>query len=609
MRGTQEQEGYSLTAVLKRMLNQVRQQNPRLFVLFGLYTPAAAVCPVLAVLLPKWILGELEKGAGARPVQLLLIVLAYFTAAGVLGFSKTWIYNWSYNKICLLRLNYVRDCSVKVMEMAYPHTEDAGFMQTWEKAFSAASGNDNGVEGIYHKLFETPAVGGTILILAGMIGRLSPWILLGLILDLAALLWINRQSYRYRYSRKKEEAGWKRRIQYYGNMTCDFSYGKDIRMYGMRQRILDNYSGQIEGYKTVQKSIAKREYRLGFLGLAALLVSDGLTYGILIARTVGGMSIADFSMYLTATVTLSVCLKELADQLSFIRGEGQYVHELYRFLDEDMGERGGDWPAVENDTLEVVFDDVSFRYPGSDRYVFRHLNLTIHKGERLAVVGLNGAGKTTLVKLMMGLFDVTEGQIRINGVPIQKYNKKALYSMFAAVFQEVGLMAFTVRENVAGRLEGIDDRRVEQVLRQVGLWEKIDGLPGKTRQMLLKIMEEDGAILSGGEVQKLLIARALYKDANMVVMDEPTAALDALAEAEIYEDFSHLVKGKTAVYISHRLASTRFCDHIALFDREGLKEYGTHEELMALRGSYYEMFMVQGKYYTEPPESMREAER
>ncbi len=312
-----------------------------------------------------------------------------------------------------------------------------------------------------------------------------------------------------------------------------------------------------------------------------------------------GMSIADFSMYLTAALLLSSYLKQAAEQLSFVINEGQYVYEMYRFLEEDLGEKGGKRRAIEGDTLEIVFDDVSFCYPGTERYIFRHLNLTIHKGERLAVVGINGAGKSTLVKLMTGLFEVTEGEIRVNGIPIKEFDKKALFSMFAPVFQDINILAFTVRENIAGCLEGIQEERVERTLRQVGLDEVVDALPGKTGQMMLKGIEEDGVTLSGGQNQKLAIARALYKDANMVVMDEPTAALDPLAEAEIYENFSSLVKGKTAVYISHRLASTRFCDHIALFDQDGMKEYGTHEELMKLRGSYYEMFTVQGKYYSQ----------
>lgn len=593
---------YPLMATLKRMMQNATRQNPRLFLLCGLYTVTAAVYPFLAVMLPKLILGELQKGAQAAPMAVLQIAAGYFVLAGAIGFARTFLKSYPYSKISLLRLDYVRQTCVKNMEMAYAYTEDAAFGQKYDKAFIATQSNDNGVEGIYHKLYEMPAVFVVVAALSIFIGRLSIWVLLGLFLNLAATVWISRKSHSFRYGKKKEEARLRRKVSYYNNISSDFAYGKDIRMYGMKQRILDNASMEIQGYKKFNSLMAAKEYRLGFVGLAAMLIGDALTYGLLIIRTMGGMSIADFSMYLTAALTLAAYMKEAAEQLSFVVNEGQYVHELYFFMDEDMGERGGSRQAIVGDTLEIVFDDVSFRYPGTEKYIFRHLNLTIHKGERLAIVGINGAGKTTLVKLMMGLFDVTEGEIRINGVPIGEFDKKALFSMFSVVFQDVNILAFTVRENVAGSLDNIDDGRVDNVLRRVGMTEAIDALPGKTKQMMLKVIDEDGALLSGGQNQKLAIARALYKDANMVVMDEPTAALDALAEAEIYENFSSLVQGKTAVYISHRLASTRFCDHIAMFDNDGLKEYGTHEELMERRGSYYEMFTVQSKYYKQETE-------
>ncbi len=609
-RKTQEQEvrkmqkeagrhSYSLGSVLGRMLRNAWRQCPSVYGIFAVYTLAAAVYPFLAVGLPKAMLGELEKGAAARGERILWIAAAYFVLAGLLGFVRTFTERMGYEKLSFLRLDYVKDSCVKYMEMAYPYAEDAHFVQQYDKAFIATQSNDNGVEGIYHKLFEMPAVFLTVGVMGVLVSRLSLWVLGGLCLNLAAILWSGRRGQRLRYEKKETEARQRRRVSYYSQTAGDFRYGKDIRLYGLKERIRENHVQEIEKYRALNRLLAGREYRLGFVCLAAALAGDLLTYGILIGRTLSGMSIADFSMYLTATLTLSAYLKQAAEQLSFIIGEGQYVHELYRFQDTDLGEKGGAHPAVAGDTLEIVFDDVSFRYPGTDAYVFRHLNLTIHKGERLAVVGINGAGKTTLVKLMMGLFDVTEGQIRINGVLIGEYDKKALYSMFSAVFQDVNVMAFTVRENVAGRTEGIDDTRVAAVLERVGLSQAVDALPGKTEQMLLKVIDENGAMLSGGQNQKLAIARALYKDACMVVMDEPTAALDALAEAEIYEDFSELVRGRTAVYISHRLASTRFCDHIAFFDGDGLKEYGTHEELMAKQGAYYEMFTVQGKYYTQ----------
>jgi ABC-type multidrug transport system fused ATPase/permease subunit len=240
---------------------------------------------------------------------------------------------------------------------------------------------------------------------------------------------------------------------------------------------------------------------------------------------------------------------------------------------------------------------MSFKYPNTERYIFKNLDLTIEKGEKLAVVGVNGAGKSTLVKLLTGLFDPTEGEILVNGIPTTSYSRAELFSMFSAVFQDVNTLAYTIRENVACTQHNADDERVLDALKRAGLFEKVEGYEKGLDQMLLKIIDEGGTELSGGEAQKLAIARALYKDANMVVMDEPTAALDALAEAAIYESFNDLIKGKTAIFISHRLASTKFCDNIAFFDGDGLKEYGTHDALMQKCGAYYDMFTVQGKYY------------
>ncbi len=385
-------------------------------------------------------------------------------------------------------------------------------------------------------------------------------------------------------------------MNYYYRTTHDFSYGKDIRIYNFRERILKNYGDRIRDYAQIMGQIARREYLLGFCSLFTLLLADSMIYGILIYQAWQGMAVSSFSMYLTAAVSLMASMLSFGENLAFIQEQGQYVGDFYRLLDENLNMPGGTARKPE-DTLEVVFEDVTFRYPGSDTNIFSHLNFTIHKGERLAIVGVNGAGKSTLVKLMTGLFEPTEGQIYINGREIREYHKEELYQMYGAVFQDVNVFAFTLRENVSCTSEGTDDRRVREALEKAGLLEKAESLEKGLDTMMLKVIDENGTDFSGGERQKLSIARSLYKGGNMVIMDEPTAALDALAEAEIYEKFSVLVEGKTAVYISHRLASTRFCDKIALFDKEGLKEYGSHEELMEQKGEYYRMFQIQGKYY------------
>ncbi|MEG2935905.1 MAG: ABC transporter ATP-binding protein, partial [Clostridium sp.] len=274
--------------------------------------------------------------------------------------------------------------------------------------------------------------------------------------------------------------------------------------------------------------------------------------------------------------------------------------DFYEFMDTDLGEQGGDVEgASKEDSLAIEFKNVTFAYPGTDKNVLKDFSLSIPKGQKLAIVGINGAGKTTFVKLLTGLFKVNEGEILINGININEYKKSELYRMFGAVFQEVNILALTIAENIACTMDGIDYKKVDKVLKQVGLYHKVYELKDNVKTNMLKIIDENGVVFSGGESQKLAIARALYKGGNCVIMDEPTAALDALAEAEIYNKFDLLTQVKTAIYISHRLASTKFCDAIALLDDTGLREYGTHEELMDSKGAYYDMFVTQGKYYQE----------
>lgn len=227
------------------------------------------------------------------------------------------------------------------------------------------------------------------------------------------------------------------------------------------------------------------------------------------------------------------------------------------------------------------------------------IDLTIRPGEKLAVVGLNGAGKTTLIKLLCGFLDPTRGQVLLNGQDIRRYNRRDYYRLFAAVFQQFFLLAGNIEENVAQRDGEIDRKRLEHCIEMAGLTEKVSSLPQGYDTKLVKSVYEDAVELSGGEKQRLMLARALYKEAPILVLDEPTAALDPIAENDIYQKYRQLTRGRTSVYISHRLASTRFCDRIILLENGVIAEEGTHEELIAKGGSYAGLFEIQKKYYQE----------
>lgn len=618
-----EKKKYHVLGVIKRMLRHMWNQDKKQYQRIALYTILGGIYPFMAVLLPKLAIGILEARGSEAAKTLIAAMSIYFVAAGGLTVAVSYLKNYIAIRNMRIRILYLDDLSSKIQQMDYCYHEDASFFEEYQKGMNAGNNNVQGIEGVYNKISYLPAKLLTLIGMVIMAGALSPLLLFSLVIHVIIIMWTSKLTHDFEYSKKKELSKAQRRISYYQKTTQDFSYGKDIRIFNLRSRIMENYQEEIHSYLKLFGKIKNREYLLGFIGIVTLLVTNVLTYGILIQRVLEGMSVSSFTMYTSMAVSLMALMLDFGKDLSFIWNEGEYVDDFYRLLDAPLVEEGQKTAAdvltrrvsqsvsaqpatekasaqnTEHRTLEIVFDHVTFRYPKTEKNVFTDLNFTIHAGERLAIVGVNGAGKSTLVKLMTGLFAPTEGHIYINGVDITELKKKELYSLYSAVFQEVNILAFSIRENVSCSSTEVDDMRVQTALEKVGLWKKVQGLEKGLDQMMLKVIDENGTDFSGGERQKLSIARGLYKDAPMVIMDEPTAALDALAEAEIYENFSELVEGKTAVYISHRLASTRFCDKIALFDGNGLAEYGSHKELMEQKGKYYEMFVIQGKYYQQ----------
>lgn len=275
------------------------------------------------------------------------------------------------------------------------------------------------------------------------------------------------------------------------------------------------------------------------------------------------------------------------------------VRECLEYPEPFVWEEGEALEPNEKNEYEIKLENVSFRYPESENDTLENIDLTLHSGEKIAVVGLNGAGKTTLVKLLCGFYDPTEGRVLLNGRDIRAYNRRDYYKMFAAVFQEFSILAGTIAMNIAQTEENIDMDRVKECAMQAGLLAKIEALPDGFETYLNRNVYENAIMLSGGETQRLMLARALYKNAPIVVLDEPTAALDPIAEAELYQKYNEITFGKSSVYISHRLASTRFCDRIIFLENRKITEEGTHEELLARGGRYAELFEVQSKYYRD----------
>ena len=384
----------------------------------------------------------------------------------------------------------------------------------------------------------------------------------------------------------------------------DYNLGKDIRLYNLA-----------DFYERVGKKII-RDNRASFTKLQnkrflvdiptdviSLVKNCALYLLVSLCAIRGVFGAGSVIKYVSAVQRLSDAVTMIIYYLNDIRSNTPFVEDYMRYFDLPRKMYQGSLPiekrAFCNDgdyDYKIEFRDVSFKYPGCEEYALRHLNLTFKIGERLAVVGRNGSGKTTFIKLLCRLYDPTEGRILLNGIDISKYDYDEYMRVFTVVFQDFRLFSFRLSENVAAGLE-IDEKYCEKCLEEVGFGDKLEELPEGINTYLYKNFDKNGIEISGGEAQKIALARALYKNAPFIILDEPTAALDPISEAAIYEQFNGIVGNKTAVYISHRLASCRFCDEIAVFDGGKIVEMGTHEGLIAQDGKYRELWDAQAGYY------------
>jgi len=591
---------YTMFQVITRQLRTIHERKrDRIYVYYILYMICAGTLPLIAIYLPRIVIDYLQAGQDATTVVqtiLWLVGLSFLLALGMeIPKRQTDILFLS------LRLSEFKNYTDWYQKIDYAFMEDPTFRDRVEISTQSLGSNQIGFEGAYHDLLEILPMLLSILLFSLLIGLFQPLIFLACMLGTAVSVWIKSRITKYALSRKEDEARARRRRTYFYETCYDFTFGKETRVFNMEKKLSEDFRKKSHDYIQVIRDMQNNQFRLGLLELAMLLIQDGLAYFFVIKGYFDGLlSFGEVALYIGAVIALSTTLRNLSDRVSRMDKNTQLTSDYYEFIDDKgfFSAKGTRSAIPPEETLEIEFRDVSFKYPKTDRYILTHFNFVIHKGEKLAIVGMNGAGKSTIVKLITNMFCVTEGTILVNGIAIDQFDAGELQKMFSVVFQDVNVFALTVLENVVGddhSEEGM--KRGIDALDRVGLKEKIESLPHQYDTPLLKVIEDDGVELSGGQSQKLAIARALYKNANMVILDEPTASLDALAEAEIYQKFNDLVQNKTTVYISHRLSSTKFCDKIAMFSTEGLIEYGTHDELMEKQGAYYFMFTTQGKYY------------
>lgn len=392
-----------------------------------------------------------------------------------------------------------------------------------------------------------------------------------------------------------------RELNYISDAGGDFSSAKDVRIFGMDKwftKIFDrSYANRLNWYEQQDEWT----FRHNVVSIIILRLADFASYAYVIYMVVtGGIGAGDFVLYFNSIWNFGHSIRVAFDKFSGFKWLSNNTSYAREYLDMPDKTNRGKGEKLPTDECELEFKNVSYTYSGAEKPTIQNVSFTLHKGEKLALVGLNGAGKTTLIKLMCGLYDPTKGEILLNGKPVNSYNRDEYFTLFGAVFQDIALLAVTIAENIAGAdVDNFDRERVYDCLKKAGLYDKVMSLPEKENTRLMKSVFENAIELSGGQTQKLALARALYKDAPILLFDEPTAALDPIAEQEMYLKYADFTKGKSSVFISHRLASTRFCDRIIMIENGTLTETGTHAQLMAQGGKYAELFELQSSYYND----------
>lgn len=569
-----------------------------------LYIPLAVIVPLLIALVPKVIIDVIEEGGG---VDQLLWAVPVLVAAMILIYLAERIVKLYVNDAGTLTMfRYMVAIDVKTMEVDYEYIASTKGKTAREKAWKMIRGG--GASYLYMDVVYLILNLAGLISYGGVLATLHPLILVILAVSYVITWYINKKVNAYIQSRREEEAEVSKGLRYLIRNAMDLAGAKDIRLYGIQGWFKNVGDALIQKEDGVLIDVAKRQLGAAVVSALLVFIRDGAAYALLIYKVVQGeISVSNFLVYFTMISTFANWISGVLENYTNLDLDNRGFCDFREFMDMKTtihSGKGAQLPAKEQWPVDLEFRNVSFTYAEAENPTIKNVNLKIKAGERIALVGLNGAGKTTMVKLICGLLHPTEGEIFINGINAADFARDDYFKLFSVIFQDVHLLPISIAGNITLQQEEQYDKvRLQQCLEQSGLKDKIDRLPNGLNTLMVKNVNEEAVELSGGEVQKLLLARALYKEAPVLILDEPTAALDPIAENELYLQYRDMTKERTSIFISHRFASTRFCDRIVLMEQGSILEEGTHEKLMEQGGRYAELFNVQSQYYQEGGEA------
>ena len=597
------------------------RENPRLLL-------SILTCGVVCALTPYvdiWLLARLidEIAGGRDPHLLKTYVLALMSTSAVLSLLCAGLTRWKNVQVACLWHTQNKVFTQKLLSMDFADMDDSHVQELRSRIWQ---NTDSGGWGLYKLIYSFEAIISSVMsiisailltaslfilpVTAGSGGLMilnHPIFILLIIAIMfgvtfaAPLLSVKAGSYWVKYA-DENQLGNRLFGFWLGHLGNDRSKALDVRIY--RQDILSR--SNLKKYNpfipTSKLAKASRGPMGGYQALSGAVsqIFVGAAYIFAALKALGGaFGVGRVVQYVSAIIALSGGLSMLIETLGNLKNNTPFLRTVFEFLDMPNKMDQGDAAIDQNSGkgYEIEFRNVSFKYPGQEDYALRNVSMTFHAGQRLAVVGVNGSGKTTFIKLLCRLYDPSEGEILLNGIDIRKYNYQEYMRLFSVVFQDFKLLSFELGQNVAGSMN-VDLDKADQCLRDAGFGIRLDKLPRGLSTAIYKDFDENGVDISGGEAQKIALARALYKDAPFIILDEPTAALDPIAEFEVYSRMDQMIGEKSAVFISHRLSSCRFCNDIAVFHMGSLIQRGSHDELVADRsGKYFELWNAQAQYY------------
>lgn len=593
---------YSTLTNTGYLIKNIWKWDKALFSLCLIQIPAIVVIPLLGIYLPKIVIDSATKQLSTE--QLLVNVgmpILVIIALNVLLSVASPITDW---RSVGYRLKYGQLMTEKALDTDFENIDGPAGQEKIKKAQMSTMSNDSATEAAVKVNVELFSNIIGLILYAGIISMIHPLIVLFLILSSVINYFIGNHVSNYEHKNKDNLVPIERKLNYITTKTGEFNAAKDMRLYDMFSWFKDMFTMLKNEKIFFQKKNLIRRYGANFVDGLLILLRDGLAYGFLIYSVIyKDMPLGNFVLYFGAVAGFSMWLSGIVKNLNSLNTMCLNICDLRDYLGmEDKTNRGAGIPLPTSDMLpcDIELKNLWYKYPGAENYTIKNMNLHIKKGEKIALVGVNGAGKTTLIKLICGLYTPTKGEITINGKKSSLYNRDEYYTLFSVVFQDIHLLPISIEKNIALQTDGnIDEEKMNKVLIQSGFIKKVEALPKGKNTLLVKSVFEDAIDLSGGEMQKLILARALYKGGPVIILDEPTAALDPIAENEIYEKYNDLTKEHTSIFISHRLSSTRFCDRILFMENGKILEEGQHDTLMKGDGSYKKMYDMQSYYYKD----------